>query len=213
METDERNNTDGRNNTAVIAAVAMTVLAGGLVVALMQVDALKPHPAPARCPQAAASDPAGDAVFCAALNRRDLPELLGTPGDQAAEAGRGTVLGDDHKDARAEVRLRDTVVSLSESSRSAASVGSSSTPDNTQVTVLGHRAATTWDTTVTLFGPKNAPSPKTRNLVIAKDPKDPGGKAFEIAVFRQDGGMVDDAVVQRVAEAVVPNLPGWVAAP
>ncbi|MFJ7245730.1 DUF6215 domain-containing protein [Kitasatospora sp. NPDC098652] len=205
--------TDGRNNKAVTAAAAMTALAIGLVVALTQVDALKPHPAPARCPQTAAGDPAGDPAFCAALNRRDLPELLGTPGDQAAEAGRGVVLDDDRKDARAEVRLRDTVVSLSESSRSAWSVGSSEHPGNTRVTVLGHPAATTEGMTVTFFGPKNGTSPRSRNLVVAKDPKDGDGRAFEIAIFRPDGGAVEDAVVQRVAEAVLPNLPGWVAAP
>ncbi|MFG2843742.1 DUF6215 domain-containing protein [Kitasatospora sp. NPDC048296] len=208
METNER------NNKAVIAAGAVIVVACGAVAALAGTGALKPHRADATCAPSSADLPADYAAFCAALNRSDLPTLLGTPDDRVSTAGPGPFK--EQKETMAEVRLQDTVVNLSESPVSAWSMGDWTSFGATRVTVLGHPAVTTWGRTMTLFAPGGKSSqdgPTTRNLVIAKNAKDPGGRAFEITVFRQDGKNVDDAVVQRVAEAVVPNLPGWVAAP
>ena len=48
------------------------------------------------------------------------------------------------------------------------------------------------------------------NLVIGKQPDGRGG-SYELAIWRQDTGTPDDASLYRIAEAVLPTLPGWVA--
>ena len=45
--------------------------------------------------------------------------------------------------------------------------------------------------------------------MVAQDPKD-GGGSYEIAVWRQDAVVPDDAALLRVAEKVLPTIPGWV---
>jgi hypothetical protein len=47
--------------------------------------------------------------------------------------------------------------------------------------------------------------------VVAQNAKD-GGGSFEIAVWRQDAMPPDDAALLRVAEEVLPRIPGWTAA-
>ncbi|MFD2118764.1 hypothetical protein ACFSNO_03330 [Streptomyces cirratus] len=43
---------------------------------------------------------------------------------------------------------------------------------------------------------------------MATDGKDQGD-SFEMSVWRTDGGLLDDAALLRVAEKVLPALPGW----
>ncbi|MFD5467874.1 DUF6215 domain-containing protein [Kitasatospora sp. NPDC127059] len=207
--------TGGRNNKAIIAVGATIVLACGAVAGMVALGAFKPDRVNATCSPAGTDDPKDYAAFCAALNRPDLPTLLGTPDDRVSTAGPG-LFKEEGKQARAEVRLQGTVVSLAESPVSAWSMRDGTWPGATPVTVLGHPAATSKGQTITLFDPNrrsSQDSPTSRKLVIAEDPKDPGGRAFEVTAFRPDGKQVEDAVVQRVAEAVIPNLPGWVAVP
>ncbi|MFC6981855.1 hypothetical protein [Streptomyces cirratus] len=47
-----------------------------------------------------------------------------------------------------------------------------------------------------------------RVLSVATDGKDQGD-SFEMSVWRTDGGLLDDAALLRVAEKVLPALPGW----
>jgi hypothetical protein len=42
---------------------------------------------------------------------------------------------------------------------------------------------------------------------VARDANDSGG-SFELALWRTDGGVPDDAVLLRVAEKVLPTVPG-----
>ncbi|GAA3766917.1 hypothetical protein ACFS5L_23210 [Streptomyces phyllanthi] len=47
-----------------------------------------------------------------------------------------------------------------------------------------------------------------RRLLVAKDAKD-GGGSFEVVVWRQDDVPLDDTALLRVAEKVLPTVPGW----
>ncbi|MFF7635868.1 hypothetical protein ACFZB9_22385 [Kitasatospora sp. NPDC008050] len=55
-----------------------------------------------------------------------------------------------------------------------------------------------------------APGGVAHSLVIGKHPDGHGG-SYELAIWRQDAGTVNDASLYRIAEAVLPTLPGWVA--
>ncbi|WP_051830360.1 MULTISPECIES: hypothetical protein [Streptomyces] len=81
-------------------------------------------------------------------------------------------------------------------------------------TVLGHPAVTYSSNAMPLIpAPDAKVGPATRNLVVAQDPKAPGGRAYEFAVFHQDGHSLDDATLNRLAETILPTLPGWIPAP
>ncbi|WP_393053666.1 hypothetical protein [Streptomyces sp. LN549] len=45
---------------------------------------------------------------------------------------------------------------------------------------------------------------------MARDAKDSGG-SFEPVLWREDGRVPDDAAVLRVAETILPTVPGWAA--
>ncbi|WP_329453127.1 hypothetical protein OG894_03755 [Streptomyces sp. NBC_01724] len=45
---------------------------------------------------------------------------------------------------------------------------------------------------------------------MARDAKDSGG-SFEVVLWRADGVVPDEAVLLRVAEKVLPTVPGWTA--
>jgi hypothetical protein len=44
--------------------------------------------------------------------------------------------------------------------------------------------------------------------MVAGDEKD-GGASYELVIWRQDGVTPDDAALFRVAEQVLPTVPGW----
>lgn len=54
------------------------------------------------------------------------------------------------------------------------------------------------------------PGGVARTLLVAKDPKD-GGGSYEIAIWRQDDVPPDETALLRVAEQVLPTVPGWTA--
>ncbi|WP_406374766.1 DUF6215 domain-containing protein [Streptomyces sp. NBC_00647] len=157
--------------------------------------------------------------LCEALNRKDLPALLGTP-DEHAETASGsggyfTVAGDTRiASPEANVTLTSYSVKLSASydrlsvAQWVDLLGASAEPR----TILGHPAVLYSDRTVALTlgsGKADAgPGGTARRLVVAKDAKD-GGGAFEVVIWRQDDVTPDDAALLRVAEAVLPTLPGW----
>jgi hypothetical protein len=49
-----------------------------------------------------------------------------------------------------------------------------------------------------------------RSLMVAQDAKDSGG-SFDVTLWRADGMVPDDAVLLRLAEKVLPTVPGWAA--
>ncbi|MCX4528521.1 MULTISPECIES: DUF6215 domain-containing protein [unclassified Streptomyces] len=163
---------------------------------------------------------ASGAALCAALNRPDLPALLGTPEDQAWNArGSGrwiTLLGTDIATPEAEIQLKTYTVNLSASyddpefDRTVTGLG----PTAQRQTVLGHPAVLYSDRTIAitfdLKGGKGSSGPGgiARHVLVAADTKD-GGTSFDLTIWREDGRAPDDAALLRIAEHVLPNLPGW----
>ncbi|WP_416966290.1 DUF6215 domain-containing protein [Streptomyces sp. Agncl-13] len=163
------------------------------------------------------------AQLCTALNRSDLPVLLGTP-EEHAETARGSAgwmtLAGGTKIAspEAEVDLRTYSVRLSASyddvpvAEAARYVDSSS-----QVKmVLGHPAVLYSNRTIeisfNLGGGKASTGPGgiARSLLVSTSAKD-GGDSFEMTIWRQDDVPPDDEALFRIAEEVLPTVPGWTA--
>jgi hypothetical protein len=165
---------------------------------------------------------ASGAKLCAALNRPDLPALLGTPTEYVQSAdGTGdwtTVGGAKIPTPQAEVSLKSYSVKVSVDygrlpvAGSVDALGTSAQP----LTVLGHPAVLSSDRTVaisfSLGGGKASTGPGgvARCLLVAMGAKGDAG-SFEIDVWRQDSALPDDAALLRVAEQVLPTLPGWTA--
>ncbi|MER7678545.1 DUF6215 domain-containing protein [Streptomyces sp. NPDC096934] len=180
---------------------------------------------PAACSRSADSLPAkyvSGARLCAALNRPDLPTLLGTPEDRAVAAwGSGTWVtlagGQKIASPEATVTLKTYSVKVEASydrlpvAEAARLLGG----DAQRTTLSGHPAVLYSDRTFSLglHGGKatTGPGGGTRCLLVARDATD-GGGSFEVTVWRQDAGLPDDAALRRVAERVLPSIPGWTGA-
>ncbi|MFF7598318.1 hypothetical protein [Streptomyces mirabilis] len=81
-------------------------------------------------------------------------------------------------------------------------------------TVLGHPAVLYSERTIAITfngdgKTDTSPGGIARSLVVAQDSKD-GGGSYEIAIWRQDSVVPDDAALLGVAEKVLPTIPGWV---
>ncbi|MCZ4121854.1 DUF6215 domain-containing protein [Streptomyces sp. H39-S7] len=210
---------------AVAAVVLVSVVAGGIRAVEAAPDASGDR-GPAVCSAADQTLPpqyVSGAGLCEALNRPDLPALLGTPADHAETAWGGggwiTPAGSVRTAApEGNVRLETYSVKVSASydqlpvTRLAALLGRTA-----QVrTVLGHPAVLYSDRTFAIAfdggGGKASSGPGgiARHLVVAQDAKD-GGGSYEVAIWRQDDVLPDDAALFRVAEKVLPTIPGWTA--
>lgn len=221
----------------VAAALALgAVLAGGFwYMATSDMDAAAAK-GPAVCtPAQPAKDPASPTPpassrppayvsgtrLCEALNRPDLPSLLGTPGEKAQNAwgSDGWMTVGDARIASPEgnVSLPTYSVELSASydrlpvARMGLLLGRTAEP----TTVLGRPAVLYSDRTIALKIPlggggkaETGTGGIARHLLVAKDAKD-GGGSFELVVWRQDEAVPDDAALLRVAERVLPTVPGW----
>ncbi|MEU6271867.1 DUF6215 domain-containing protein [Streptomyces populi] len=157
------------------------------------------------------------AQLCRALNRPDLPVLLGTPDEHARSADGDdnwmTVDGARIADPEANVTLETYSVSLSASDdRFSVSQGLDLLPQAQPRQILGHPAVLYSDRTAALTLDSGEAATGhgggARGLLVARGPKE-GGGSFEITVRRQDGRVPDDAVLFRVAELVLPTVPGW----
>ncbi|MDX3693803.1 DUF6215 domain-containing protein [Streptomyces europaeiscabiei] len=162
------------------------------------------------------------AQLCTALNRSDLPGLLGTPTEQAVSASGGESesswadSGTKTVTPEAKVTLDTYTVELSASYEDlpvADSVGYLGADAETR-TVLGRPAVLYSGQTIAIsFGldgsdPQSGPGGVARRLLVATDPKD-SGSTFELVIWRQDSQRPDDAALFRVAEKVLPTIPGW----
>ena len=169
-----------------------------------------------------AKAPSG-AQLCTALNRPDLPALLGTPNERAvtasgSESTSTSADGTKTTSPEADVDLKTYSVQLTASgddlrvSEFAGFLGSGART----TTILGHPAVLYSDRTIALHfslgGGKSGTGPGgiARTLVVARDVKD-GGGSFEVAIWRQDLATPDDTALLRVAEKVLPTVPGWTA--
>ena len=163
------------------------------------------------------------AQLCEALNRRDLAELLGTPQESAKSAsGSGGSFkvagGKEVATPSAQVEFATYTVSLSATydglpvSGTAALLGGGAQ----QRQVLGRQAVLYSDHTISIRfrldgkDSESGPGVPARALVIAQDAEDHGG-SFEVTLWRDDGGVPDDAVLLRIAHKILPTIPGWAA--
>ncbi|MEU9077017.1 DUF6215 domain-containing protein [Kitasatospora sp. NPDC048538] len=189
-----------------VKVAAVAVLVAVVMAGLWGTGAFEQERGPKVCGQPGPADPPKYLDLCTALNRPDLPSLLGTPGDHVSSAGPG-MFSDGV--AVAEIRLERSVVAVTDSQSSVWTMAGSEQFHTERATVLGHPAVTYSSNALVIIGKHDQPGPVTRNLIVATDPKDPGSPAYQFAVFRQDNHTPEDADLRRVAEAVLPTLPGW----
>ncbi|MEU9041826.1 MULTISPECIES: DUF6215 domain-containing protein [unclassified Kitasatospora] len=214
---DEAGNADNAekgNDRTGLKLAGVVVLVAGVMAGLWGLGFLdtppKPEDKPVECVAPRPTDPPGYPALCAAINRRDLPALLGTPEDRITTAHPAPLaLG---KDPMVEVRLLHTALAITDSSTTVEDMIGMPQFLAKPATVLGHPAVT-YSSNALVLVPGGKTGPVTRSLVVAQDPKAPGGRAFELSIFREDGQAPDDATLNRLAETVMPTLPGWVAAP
>ncbi|MFG3348534.1 DUF6215 domain-containing protein [Streptomyces sp. NPDC048018] len=178
---------------------------------------------PAVCTAATGTMPAryvSGTRLCEVLNRPDLPALLGTPGEQASTAwgSDGWTDGDDRSPSpEGNVTLPTYSVKLAVSydrlpvSRLGRLLGNTAEPTK----VLGRQAVFYSDRTLAFAVPLGGGGKAetrtggiARHLLVAKDAKD-GGGAYEIVIWRYDQAWPDDAALLRIAESVLPTVPGW----
>ncbi|MFC8262058.1 DUF6215 domain-containing protein [Streptomyces sp. NPDC057291] len=216
-----------------VAAVALVAALGVGLWTLGETSSSDTDLSPARCSGGEPEKAPGEqgkvprrvsgGQLCEALNRPDLAELLGTPGETAKTAGGsgGSVKlagGKEIATPSARVECGTYTVTLSATydrfpvAGSAALLGGSAR----QRTVLGRPAVFYSDRTISISfrldgsDTDSGPGVPARALTVARDAKDSGG-SFEVDLWRADGGVPDDAVLLRVAEKVLPTVPGWAA--
>ncbi|MFJ9348206.1 DUF6215 domain-containing protein [Streptomyces sp. NPDC101237] len=209
----------------VIAAVAVFLAVIG---ALWAQRVFFPHQAtgttPATCSKSADRLPAryvSGARLCEALNRPDLPDLLGTPRERAETAsGNGEWItmagGTKIASPDATVTLKTYSVKLSASYDRLSVADVVGLMDGARrTTVLGHPAVLYSSPTLSigfsLGGGKASTGPggTARCLLVSKHPKDDGQGTFEVALWRQDDVLPDDTALERVAAHVLRTVPGW----
>ncbi|MDQ1034149.1 hypothetical protein QFZ75_000565 [Streptomyces sp. V3I8] len=205
-----------------LAAVLVVGGIGGVLWAQNTFQGGAYEAAPATCSDSRTGAPSkyvSGPELCEALNRPDLPTLLGTPKERAytAVGGDSTVTfagGTKTATPEATVGLETYSVQLSaldnglSVARSVRLMGDGAEPKS----VLGHPAALYSDRTIALsFGGDRSEAGQggvARCLMVAGDEKD-GGASYELVIWRQDGVTPDDAALFRVAEQVLPTVPGW----
>ncbi|MEU1099074.1 DUF6215 domain-containing protein, partial [Streptomyces sp. NPDC005877] len=223
-------------------AVAAVAVVGALVAAVWVVPRVLPSSEdsashPASCPAGerkelpAAYKATPRAVsggqLCTALNRPDLAQLLGTPGETATTAS-GTsntapLTGEKIPSPEAEVRFGTYTVHLSATYNrlSVAQYGKllkvGNERDLKTLTVLGRPATFSSDHTMAFKiawggGSSQAEQgPLARTLSVALDRKDQGGY-YEVTVWSTTGALPDDSVLVGIAEKVLPTIPERAAA-
>ncbi|MFF7474115.1 DUF6215 domain-containing protein [Streptomyces sp. NPDC008092] len=216
---------DGRPALQAIAAVALFAVVVGVLWAqkefVPQKDAATE---PAACSKPDDHLPAryvSGARLCKALNRPDLPVLLGTSQEHAETAdgnGEWVTLAGGTKIAEPEatVTLETYSVKLT-ASYDHMTVGTAGAlmGGARRTTVLGHPAVLYSSPTISigfdLGGGKASTGPggTARCLLVSKHGKDDGKGTFEVALWRQDDVLPDDTALVRVAEQVLPTVPGW----
>lgn len=221
-----------RRRSAGAQAVAAVVVVGGVVGGMWGLGGVLPKTSaqdskPATC--SASTDGtlpakyASPTALCTALNRTDLPVLLGTPNEHAetasGSAGWMTLAGGTKiASPEADVDLKTYSVRLSASYDDIPVAEAARYVDSTSQlkSILGHPAVLYSDRTIAisfnLGGGKASTGPGgvARSLLVSASGKD-GGDSFEISIWRQDDVPPDDEALFRIAEEVLPTVPGWTA--
>ncbi|MGW3135256.1 DUF6215 domain-containing protein [Streptomyces sp. NPDC001139] len=209
-------------------AIAAVVVVGGLALALWALGETLGQGSgtsgPATCEAAhdtkSSKSVTGDQL-CTALNRPDLPALLGTPDEyaQTADGNVSTMTSADGSktstpEADVDLKTYSLRLSLSDDDVPVADMAAFLGATAQRRTVLGHPAVLYSDRTIALSfnlgGGKasSGPGGVARSLLVARDAKD-GGGFYEVSLWRQDFATPDDAALFRVAEKVLPTVPGW----
>ncbi|MEV8529530.1 DUF6215 domain-containing protein [Streptomyces sp. NPDC052000] len=167
-------------------------------------------------PRAATGD-----ELCTALNRPDLAQLLGTPGESATTASgtNNTAPLTDEKVALPEAEVSfDTYTVHLAATYNELSIAQyvklmkfGNEKDVKQLPVLGRPAVLSSDHTMAIrIGPGSGgpveQGPLARTLSIALDQADRGGY-YEVTVWRTSGVLPDDSVLLGIAEKVLPAIP------
>ncbi|MEU8514021.1 DUF6215 domain-containing protein [Kitasatospora sp. NPDC048722] len=214
---------DGRGVAGQVGAALVLALAVVAVVVFVQgrEETAVPTAKPAACAPPKDTDAPGYPALCAALNRPDLPVLVGAPGEHALGANSAGFVSSSAEDGKghdpaAEVQLDSYVVRVTDNGDlSLRTFTDLLAPTASPGVVLGHPAVAFADHTTSIVFNGRTTTTGTggiaRHLVVAKGPQAEAG-SYEVAVWRQGDGAVDDAAVLRVAEAVLPALQGWVPA-
>ncbi|MER7188361.1 DUF6215 domain-containing protein [Streptomyces hyaluromycini] len=216
---------DGRPGLQAIAAVALfAVVVGALWAQKQFVHQKNTSGEPATCSASDDHLPAryvSGARLCKALNRPDLPALLGTSRERIETAdGSGEWLtlagGTKIAEPEATVTLETYSVKLTASyDDMTVSEAGGLLGDARRTTVLGHPAllysSPTFSIGFNLGGGKASTGPggTARCLLVSKHGKDDGQGTYEVAIWRQDDVPPDDTALARVAEQVLPTVPGW----
>lgn len=211
-------------------AVTAVVLVGALGAALLVFRHTHPDsdasaPPAVTCsddtPAAKASSPyLSGTQLCHLLYRPDLTELLGTPGETArSTTTSGSTPPTSDKGLvgpYAQVSFPTYTVNLAATYHNMPMAEEVKIfgADARQRRVLGHPAFSYADRALQIrfgsgsSGGSGGGAPATV-LSVAMDPQG-SGRSFEVSLWRTDGALPpDDTTLLRVAEAVLPDLPGW----
>ncbi|SMQ15103.1 hypothetical protein SAMN06272771_1427 [Streptomyces sp. Ag82_O1-12] len=204
-------------------ALAAVVLVGALGAGfwgLAKTSAAESEPKPAACSDGATPAAKGKhlsgAQLCEALNRSDLAALLGTPTEIAKTAsGSDSSIGK-IATPQAQVEFETYTVTLSATYDGLPVAGSEALlgPDARPRKTLGRPGVLYSTRTISISfrldggDADSGPGVPARALTVARDSKDRGG-SLDVTLWRADGVVPDDAVLLRVAEKVLPTVPGW----
>ena len=219
----------------VITALALVGALGAALLIFRHTqakDSAAPPPA-ATCSDGKSAKPTGaegekapylsGAQLCELLYRSDLAELLGTPGETAqstttsgsAPPADGASLSGPY----AQVSFPTWTVNLAATYHNLPMAEEVKVfgADAQQRQVLGHPAFSYSDHTIEIRfhlgsgGSQSGAGAPATVLSVAMDPKGTGG-SFEVTLWRTDGSFPpDDATLLRVAETILPAIPGWTA--
>ncbi|MFC8838453.1 DUF6215 domain-containing protein [Streptomyces griseoincarnatus] len=164
------------------------------------------------------------ADLCRALNRTELPELLGTPDERSVYASGtdNTAPLTDRKVAQPEARVEFETYTVELSATydklTVAQYAKLTTygdgRDTRKLTVLGRPALLTSDHMMKIqfdLGSGEGASspveqgPLARTLTVAFDGKDRGG-SYDLTVWSESGLLPDDSALVGIAEAVLPRI-------
>ncbi|MFE2103282.1 MULTISPECIES: DUF6215 domain-containing protein [unclassified Streptomyces] len=212
---------DRRPWVQALVAVLVLGIPGALLVHIALQGPSEPGPATCSYDDKPVSERVSAKQLCKALNRPDLPTLLGTPREKAetaygSESSFKDADGKETPSPDAEVSLKTYSVKLwaSDDDMRVGEFSGLLGRSAESKKILGHPAVLysgqTIGLKINLGGGKidTGPGGLARHLLVARDAKD-GGGSFEVAIWRQDDAPPDDTALLRVAERVLPTVPGW----
>ncbi|MFF7490440.1 DUF6215 domain-containing protein [Streptomyces luteogriseus] len=205
---------------ALAAVVLVGALSGGLWWLAQTSSEERSEPKPATCSEgetpAAKGKHLSGAQLCQALNRSGLTALLGTPTEIAKTAsGSDSSIGK-IATPQAQVEFETYTVTLSATYDDLPVAGSETLlgRDAVRQKVLGRPGVLYSTRTISISfrldggEADSGPGVPARAVTVAQDAKDRGG-SLDVTLWRADGVMPDDAVLLRVAQEVLPTVPGW----